>query len=78
MTGLNIIIVGGGLGGLTAALALAKSGHKVAVYDAAPAFGEAGAGIRVPPNSSRLLTRLGVNFDKIKKSKSSRCRLHLR
>lgn len=42
---------------------------------AAPAFGEAGAGIRVPPNSSRLLMRLGVDFNKIKKSTSSRCKL---
>jgi salicylate hydroxylase len=64
--------VGAGLGGLASALALSQDGHKVTVLDSAPEFGEAGAGIRVPPNSTRLLTRWGVDWTKIKKSTSER------
>ncbi|CAD6575759.1 MAG: hypothetical protein CYPHOPRED_005794 [Cyphobasidiales sp. Tagirdzhanova-0007] len=68
---LNIVVAGGGLGGFAVSLALAKRVHTVSEYDAAPVFGEAGAGIRVHPNSTRLLFRLGVGLDSMKKSKSS-------
>ncbi|BFZ63343.1 hypothetical protein YB2330_004465 [Saitoella coloradoensis] len=71
-TPLNILIIGAGLGGLSTALALGSDGHKCTIIDAAPSFGEAGAGIRIPPNSSRLLMRWGLDFEKIKKSKSER------
>lgn len=57
---LDIIIVGAGLGGLAAAIALTLSGHKVRVFEQAPAFGEVGAGIQVPPNSTRLFLSWGV------------------
>ncbi|KAI1330627.1 salicylate hydroxylase [Xylariaceae sp. FL0255] len=69
---LNVLVVGAGLGGLATGLALQTDGHKVRVIDAAPEFAEAGAGIRVPPNSSRLLIRWGVDMDKMKKSVSKR------
>lgn len=69
---MKVLIVGAGLGGLASALVLSGDGHEVTVLDSAPQFGEVGAGIRVPPNSSRLLERWGVDFGKIKKSKSSR------
>ncbi|KAH8886228.1 salicylate hydroxylase [Thozetella sp. PMI_491] len=69
---LNVLIVGAGLGGLATGLALQTDGHKVTIIDAAPEFGEAGAGIRVPPNSSRLLIRWGVDMESMKKSVSSR------
>ncbi|KAJ6024340.1 hypothetical protein N7540_005137 [Penicillium herquei] len=57
---LNITIVGAGLGGLATAIALASSGHTVTVYEQAAALGEVGAGIQIPSNSTRLLSRLGL------------------
>ncbi|PKS06246.1 hypothetical protein jhhlp_006992 [Lomentospora prolificans] len=69
---LDILVVGAGLGGLAAGLALQTDGHKVTIVDSAPEFGEVGAGIRVPPNSSRLLARWGVDLESMKKSVSKR------
>ncbi|KAG9080260.1 hypothetical protein FRC06_006861, partial [Ceratobasidium sp. 370] len=57
---LNIVVVGCGLGGLAAAFSLAKAGHKITLFEAAPAIGEVGAGIQVTPNVSRLLIRWGL------------------
>jgi salicylate hydroxylase len=57
---LRVAIIGGGIGGLSAALALLKAGCDVHVYEAAPRFGEIGAGIQISPNASRLLHRLGL------------------
>lgn len=57
---LHVLIVGGGLGGLAAAIALSLKGQRVTVLEAAPNLGEVGAGIQVPPNSVRHLKRLGV------------------
>ncbi|KAF4624142.1 hypothetical protein G7Y89_g14032 [Cudoniella acicularis] len=51
----NIIICGGGLGGLAAAIALKRKGHQVAVLESATELAEIGAGIQIPPNSSRIL-----------------------
>ena len=57
----RIAVIGGGLGGLAAAGFLLRAGvHDVHVYEQAPALGEVGAGIQVPPNAVRLLHRLGV------------------
>jgi salicylate hydroxylase len=56
----SIIIVGGGIGGMTAALALSRSGHNVRLYERAPAFSEIGAGIMLTPNATRVLRHLGV------------------
>ncbi|KAL2010803.1 hypothetical protein VTN00DRAFT_3521 [Thermoascus crustaceus] len=64
----HILIVGAGLGGLSASLALRQDDHKVTIIDSAPEFAEAGAGIRVPPNTSRLLLRWGVDLEHMKKS----------
>ncbi|MEM6708997.1 MAG: FAD-dependent oxidoreductase [Pseudomonadota bacterium] len=54
------IVVGGGIGGLTAALCLARTGWQVQVFEQSPAFGEAGAGIQLSPNASRVLHGLGL------------------
>lgn len=56
----NIIICGGGLGGLGAAIALRRKGHTVTVLEGAPKLAEVGAGIQIPPNSSRILAAYGV------------------
>jgi salicylate hydroxylase len=54
---LNIAIVGAGIGGLSAALALNARGIDVTVFEDAESPREAGAGISIPPNAARLLKR---------------------
>lgn len=56
----SITICGGGIGGLAAALALARSGRTVRVLEKAAEFGEIGAGLQLAPNASWALDRLGV------------------
>src|SRR5215469_16195981 len=57
---MRIAVIGGGIGGLSAALQLLKAGLDVHVYEQAPQIGEVGAGIQISPNASRLLLRLGL------------------
>lgn len=57
---MRIAIVGGGLGGLAAALFLRQAGHHATVYEQASALREVGAGLVVPPNMVRLLAQLGL------------------
>ena len=56
----EVLIVGGGIGGLTAALCLAQQGQTVQVFEQAPAISEAGAGIQLSPNATRVLFHLGL------------------
>jgi salicylate hydroxylase len=56
----SIGIVGGGIGGLAAALSLLRAGFDVRVYEQAHTLGEVGAGIQISPNASRILHRLGL------------------
>ena len=56
----RIAIVGGGIGGLTAAMALRRAGVYVQIYERAPAFGEVGAGISLTPNAVKGLESLGL------------------
>src|SRR5215467_8177940 len=55
-----VIIAGGGIGGLSAALALARKGFRSVVLEQAPQFGEIGAGIQLAPNAWHALDALGV------------------
>jgi len=54
------IIVGAGIGGLAAALALLRAGHDVRVVEQSSALGEVGAGLSVTPNASKALAYLGL------------------
>jgi 2-polyprenyl-6-methoxyphenol hydroxylase-like FAD-dependent oxidoreductase len=56
----EIVIAGGGIGGLSAALALALQGRRVRVLEKAGEFGEIGYGIQMGPNVYPMLERLGV------------------
>ena len=55
-----ILIAGGGIGGLAAALALAQRGFKCRVLERKPHFSEAGAGIQIGPNGVAILRALGL------------------
>jgi 2-polyprenyl-6-methoxyphenol hydroxylase-like FAD-dependent oxidoreductase len=55
-----VIIAGAGIGGLTAALAIAQRGCPVTLFDQAPHLEEVGAGIQLSPNASRILIALGL------------------
>jgi salicylate hydroxylase len=55
---LSIAVIGGGIGGLTAALALQRAGFEVEVYEQGAGFSEVGAGVQIGPNASRILRRL--------------------
>lgn len=56
----SFIIVGGGIGGLTAASALAQQGFKVTLLESAPEFGEIGAGLTITPNAMKGLDFIGA------------------
>jgi 2-polyprenyl-6-methoxyphenol hydroxylase-like FAD-dependent oxidoreductase len=60
MSGLRVIVVGGGIGGLGAAIALSRAGHEVVVLERASRLDSVGAGITLFANAMRALDRLGV------------------
>ena len=60
------IIIGGGIGGLACALALARKGFRTLLLEQAAEFGEIGAGIQLGPNVFRMFDKLGVT-DKVRK-----------
>jgi salicylate hydroxylase len=57
---LRIAVIGGGIGGLTAALALCQAGFEVDVYEQAQELTQIGGGINMGPNAARVLRRLGL------------------
>jgi salicylate hydroxylase len=59
-TARSIAVIGGGLGGLAAALSLHRAGFAVDVYEQAPELNEVGGGINMGPNAARILYRLGL------------------
>ena len=56
----RVLIAGGGIGGLVAALALNQRGFEVLLYEQAPELHELGAGVTLTPNGSRVLCELGL------------------
>ncbi|KAF9065130.1 hypothetical protein BDP27DRAFT_1332328 [Rhodocollybia butyracea] len=58
---MRIIVIGGGLAGLSVAISLAQGGHDVEILESAPAITYIGAGIQVSSNSSLILRRLGID-----------------
>ena len=59
-TSKNVAVVGAGIGGLTAALALLKRGIDVQVYEQSNQLKEVGAGIQISSNGTRVLFALGL------------------
>lgn len=56
----RVTVVGGGIGGLTAATAMAQAGFRVTLLEAAPKFGDIGAGVTLSPNAMKGLDHIGV------------------
>jgi len=63
-TGLRILIVGAGIGGLTAAIALRRQGHEILIFEQSQLASELGAAIHLQPNSNGILRRLGIYAEK--------------
>lgn len=57
----KIIVIGGGIGGLAAGLALQRRGYRVAIYERAREMREIGAGVAISPNGRRALRDLGID-----------------
>ena len=60
MADVDVIIVGGGIGGLSAATALTRKGVRVRLYERTSEFGEVGAGLQIAPNCTRILDDYGL------------------
>lgn len=58
--GLNIIVVGAGIGGLSTAIALGREGHQVTIFERSRFAGEIGAAVSLAPNSNMQLRRWGI------------------
>ncbi|MGB0907121.1 MAG: FAD-dependent monooxygenase [Maricaulaceae bacterium] len=57
---MKVLISGGGIGGLTAALCCLRYGHEVTVFEQAKQFSDIGAGIQIPPNAMKVFLALGI------------------
>ncbi|KAF4630292.1 hypothetical protein G7Y89_g7841 [Cudoniella acicularis] len=62
---LNILIVGGGIAGLAAAIALRKCGHQVQIFERSSFSNEIGAAVTISPNGTRVLREFGFDFKKV-------------
>lgn len=61
MASSSIVVVGAGIAGLTSALALHRAGHRVRILEKRQDATEAGAGLQISPNASRILIELGLS-----------------
>lgn len=57
---MRIVVIGAGIGGLTAALSLLQQGFDVQLFEQASVLGEIGAGLQISPNGNRVLAALGL------------------
>jgi 6-hydroxynicotinate 3-monooxygenase len=71
----HIAIVGGGMGGTTAAILLQRAGHRVTVYEQSTSVTSAGAGINLDPQSMRIMRRLGIEERLLRTGRGSQTRL---
>ncbi|KAE8442928.1 hypothetical protein EG329_002532 [Mollisiaceae sp. DMI_Dod_QoI] len=62
--GLNIIVVGAGLAGLTAAISLRQAGHEVRIFEKSKFAAEVGAALGLTPNGAQVLKPLGFSFER--------------
>ena len=60
LASMKILIAGGGIGGLAAALACSVGGHQVQLFERSPEFSELGAGIQLGPNATKILHGWGL------------------
>lgn len=76
----EVIVIGAGIGGLAAALALQRGGVQVRVYEQAAALGEVGAGLSISPNGALGLKSLGVfaEFRKLAYAPDEQCVRHFK
>ena len=69
----RVAVIGAGIGGLAAAMALAERGARVEVFEQAPALTEVGAGLQVGPNGVAVLEALGVRDGAERLAMTPRC-----
>ncbi|KAI1330404.1 FAD/NAD(P)-binding domain-containing protein [Xylariaceae sp. FL0255] len=62
---MKVVIIGAGIGGLTAAIALKKAGHDVDIYESSGFLNEIGAAVGLGPNATRVLQRLGCDMKQL-------------
>lgn len=65
---MQVIVVGAGIGGLSAALSLSRAGHKVTILESASALAEIGAGVQLTPNASKYFWKWGLGSDILENS----------
>lgn len=63
---LEIIVVGAGVAGLCAAVALRQAGHSVIIFEKSRFAAEIGAALLLSPNGTRVLSRLGFSFERVR------------
>jgi salicylate hydroxylase len=61
---MDVAIVGAGIAGLAASIALTRAGHRVVVYEKSRFKNEIGAAITITPNGNRVLRRWGFDFER--------------